>query len=286
MHLQRSGPAPASATQPTIVIEAGGGCASPTYARLQQALSAKYPVIAYDRAGMGWSEADDAPFDGERTAHRLHGLLEAAGVTGPIVLVGHSLGGLLNRIYTGLYPQQVAGVVMLDASHPDQFAMYEHPPESVFAAERVKRADFQAGGKPPPEQAPIELLFADLPQVIRQLKALYTPEALDTTLAEVRGLPHVARQAGASPDLGSRPLAVLWAKQPQALPPGADPAIADVQKRWPEFQEAHAALSTQRRLVCIDGAEHMTMVLLPPLVQRVAEEIDGLMVQIASGTRR
>ncbi|MNX08606.1 Lipase 1 precursor [compost metagenome] len=285
MHLQRSGPVPASAAQPTLVIEAGGGCASPTYARLQQALAAKHPVISYDRAGMGWSEADDAPFDGERTAHRLHALLAAAGVTGPIVLVGHSLGGLLNRVYAGLYPQQVAGVVMLDASHPDQFAMYEHPPESQFAAERVKRADFQAGGPPPPEQAPIEALFADMPQVLRQMKATYTPEALDTMVAEVRGLPHVARQAAASPDFGSRPLAVLWARQ-QPLPAGADPAIAAVQQRWPEFQEAHAALSTQRRLACIEGAAHMTLVLLPPLVQRVAEEIDGVMAQIASGTGR
>ncbi|MGJ7545834.1 alpha/beta fold hydrolase [Variovorax sp. LT1R16] len=279
MHLQRSGPAPANAAQPTIVIEAGGGCASTTYARLQQALAAKHPVISYDRAGMGWSEADEAPFDGERTARRLHALLEAAGVTGPIVLIGHSIGGLLNRVYAGLYPLQVAGVVMLDASHPEQFAMYERPPESQFAAERDKRANFQAGGPPPPEHAPIEALFADMPQVLVQMKAIYTPEALDATLAEVRGLPQVARQAAASPDFGSRPLAVLWAQQ-QPLPAGADPALAAVQQRWPEFQEAHAALSTQRRLACIEGAAHMTLVLLPPFVSQVAAAVDQVVAQI------
>jgi hypothetical protein len=179
----------------------------------------------------------------------------------------------------GLYPQQVAGVVMLDASHPDQFTMYEHPPETQFAAEREKRANFQAGGPPPPEQAPIEALFADMPQVLRQMKATYTPEALDAMLAEVRGLPQVARQAAASPDFGSRPLAVLWAQQ-QLLPAGADPALAAVQQRWPEFQEAHAALSTQRRLACIEGAAHMTLVLLPPFVSQVAAAVDQVVAQI------
>ncbi|QNK69247.1 alpha/beta fold hydrolase [Variovorax sp. PAMC26660] len=279
MHLQRSGPVPASALQPTLVIEAGGGCASPIYARLQQVLSAKYPVISYDRAGMGWSEADDAPFDGKRSAQQLHALLAAAEVTGPIVLIGHSLGGLLNRIYTGLYPEQVAGVVMLDASHPEQFELFKGLPAEQLAPERKKRAEFQAGGVPPPDFAPIQAIFADMPHVLRQMAANYTPETIDTMVKEHEGLQHVARQAGASPDLGARPLAVLSATVMQKLPPGAEEA-AEVQRRWPEYQEAHAGLSTRSRLHRIEGAEHMTLVVLPPFVSRVAEEIDWIMAQL------
>jgi pimeloyl-ACP methyl ester carboxylesterase len=279
MHLQRSGPAPANAQQPTLVIEAGGGCASPIYARLQQALSAKHPVISYDRAGMGWSEADDAPFDGKRNAQRLHALLAAAGVTGPIVLIGHSLGGLLNRIYTGLYPAQVAGVVMLDSSHPAQFEVFEGLSPELLAPERVKRAAFQAGGPPPPEFAPVQAIFADMPHVLRQMVANYTPETIDTMVKEHVGLPHVARQAGASPDLGARPLSVLSATVMQQLPPGAEEGAA-VQRRWPEYQEAHAALSTRSRLHRVEGAEHMTLVLLPPFVSRVAEEVDWTVAEL------
>jgi microcystin degradation protein MlrC/pimeloyl-ACP methyl ester carboxylesterase len=279
MHLQRSGPAPASALQPTLVIEAGGGCASPIYARLQQVLSEKYPVISYDRAGMGWSEADDAPFDGKRNAQHLHALLAEAGVSGPIVLLGHSLGGLLNRIYTGLYPEQVAGVVMLDASHPEQFEVFKGLPPEQLAGERTKRAEFQAGGPPPPEFAPVQAIFADMPHVLRQMVANYTPEAIDTMVKEHEGLPHVARQAGASPDLGARPLSVLSAAVMQKLPPGAEEG-AEVQRRWPEYQEAHAALSTRSRLHRVEGAEHMTLVLLPPFVSRVAEEVDWIMKEL------
>jgi len=280
MHLQRSGPAPASATQPTLVIEAGGGCASPIYGRLQQALAARHPVVSYDRAGTGWSESDGQGFDGVRTAHRLHALLAAAGVTGPIVLIGHSLGGLLNRIYTGLYPEHVAGIVMLDASHPEQFEVFSEVPEAVLAAERDKRVKFQAGGPPPPEFAPIQALFADMPQVIEQLIATYTPEAVDTTKAELLALQQVARQAGASPDYGARPLAVLWAAL-QKLPQGAESANA-VQQRWPEFQEAHTTLSTQSSLQLIEGAEHMTLVLLPPFVSQVAAAVDQVVARIGA----
>jgi microcystin degradation protein MlrC/pimeloyl-ACP methyl ester carboxylesterase len=272
MHLQRSGPAPghASQQQPTLVIEAGGGCASPTYARLQQALAARYAVISYDRAGMGWSDADTAPFDGERSAKQLHALLAAAGVAGPIVLIGHSLGGLLNRIYAGRYPAQVAGVVMLDASHPAQFDQRASPPPEHLAAERSKRAAFQAGGVPPAEFAPVQALFADMPHVLAQLAATYTPEIFDTTIAEIAGLAHVGRQAAAAPDFGARPLSVLWAAATAAHP------------GWSGYQASHAALSTRSRLHCVEGAEHMTLVLLPPFVARVAEEVDWVMAQLGA----
>ncbi|MFM9924720.1 alpha/beta hydrolase [Variovorax sp. H27-G14] len=279
MHLQRSGPAPAGALQPTLVIEAGGGCASSTYGRLQQVLSAKYPVISYDRAGMGWSEADPEPFDGQRNAQRLHALLEAAGVTGPVVLIGHSMGGLLNRIYTGLYPERVVGLVMLDASHPDQCELFRQPlPQAHLDAERAKRSAFQAGGAAPPEMAPFEAMFADLPDVVRQLKATYTPEAIDTMVSEHAGLPRVTQQAAASPDLGARPVAVLWAAQDK-LPAGTDSA-SEVQRRWPEYQQDHAALSTRGRVQLVEGAAHMTLVLLPPFVQQIAQAVDLMMAEL------
>ncbi|MGJ7527299.1 alpha/beta fold hydrolase [Variovorax sp. GB1P17] len=279
MHLQRSGPAPTDALQPTLVIEAGGGCASPIYARMQQVLSAKYPVVSYDRPGMGWSDIDCAPFDAQRNAHRLHALLDAAGVSGPIVLIGHSLGGLLMRVYTGLYPAQVVGLVMLDASHPDQFEEIGEMPMAQVAMERDKRVKFQEGGPPPPELAMAGVIFADMPHVVQQLTATFTPESIDTMAREIEGLPHVARQAAAVVDLGARPLAVLWA--PVQLPAGSDSATA-IQKRWPSFQQAHAALSSRGRSHEVAGADHMSLVLLPPFVNRVAEEVDRMMAQLGS----
>lgn len=280
LHLHLSGPAPTDPHQPTIVIESGAGTVSPVYARLQRTLARKYPVCSYDRPGLGWSQPDAQPLDAQRNAHRLHSLLQAAGVRGPLVFIGHSLGGLLMRVYTGLYPEQVAGLMMLDASHPEQFVLYNEAPTEQMAAERAKRVKLRAGGPPPPEFAMIDAVCADMPEVAQQVKSTFTPEAVDAMLYEVLGLQQVGRQAAAAPDLGERPLVVLWAPKPPA-PTGVE-GLDAVYRRWPAYQQAHADLSTRGRVRELAGSEHMSIAVLPPFVAQVAEEIDALMVQIAA----
>ncbi|TDP71781.1 alpha/beta fold hydrolase [Roseateles toxinivorans] len=280
LHLHRSGPAPTRHGLPTVVIESGAGTSAAVYSRLQKALATKYPVCSYDRPGLGWSEADSQPLDARRNAHRLHALLAAAGVSGPILLIGHSLGGPLARVYAEAYPEQVVGLMMLDASHPDQFAMMDGLMDDQLAAEREKRAKVRDGGPPPPELAMVEAVFADMPEVIAQLKAQYRPEVIDAMALEMRGKAEIARQAAASGDLGARPLAVLWA--PQTVVPGAPAAIAEIQRRWPDYQQAHAALSSRGRVMMLEGATHMGIAVLPPFVARVVEEIDGIMAQLGT----
>jgi len=281
LHLRRSGPPPDAAHPVTIVIESGAGAVSPVYARLQKALAQKYPVCSYDRPGLGWSEPDTEPLDGERNARRLHALLAAAGITGPLLLIGHSLGGLLNRIYAGLYPEQVAGLMMLDASHPEQFKLIGDSMDAQLAAaietERAKRLEYRRNGTRQPEFAVVEALFADMPEVIAQMAATYTPDAVDTTLLESRGMAHVAEQADAVASLGARPLAVLWA--PPGKPTG-NAGIDAVQKLWPQYQRSHAALSSRGHEREIAGSEHMSLPVLPPFVALIAEEVDALMAQI------
>jgi len=280
LHLRRSGPEPRDANVPTVVIESGAGVVSPVYARLQKVLAQKYPVCSYDRPGLGWSEPDTEPLDAERNARRLHALLAAAGVQGPLMLIGHSLGGLLNRVYTGLYPEQVVGLLMLDASHPEQFRKMGDSMAAQMAAmqapERAKRIAFRNGGTPPPEVAIVEALFADMPEVIAQMAATYTPEVLDTMMREMAGIHEVARQAGAVADLGDLPLAVLWAAPRAAT---GDAGIDAVQQLWPEYQRSHAALSSRGTVHEIPGADHMGIAVLPPFVAQVAEAVDTLMAQ-------
>ena len=77
-------------------------------------------VCAYDRAGVGWSDPSPGPRTSRVFAEELHTLLHNAGVAPPFVLVGHSMGGLDVRMYASLYRAEVAGLVLVDASHPDQ----------------------------------------------------------------------------------------------------------------------------------------------------------------------
>jgi pimeloyl-ACP methyl ester carboxylesterase len=105
---------------PTIVLEAGGGNDGLIWGGVQPVLAKTTRVCSYDRAGFGWSDALSPPRDADHVAAELHGLLVAAKVDGPIVLMGHSIGGLYIRDYATRYRGDVAGLIFVDSSIPLQ----------------------------------------------------------------------------------------------------------------------------------------------------------------------
>lgn len=124
MHLYCSG-----AGSPTVVLESGHAESFLVRGKVQPDLSRTTRVCSYDRAGLGWSEDVDGPRDADHIAAQLHGLLAKAGIGGPLVLMGHSGGGLYIRSFAARYPAQVAGLVFLDASTLETAP----PPASVAA---------------------------------------------------------------------------------------------------------------------------------------------------------
>ncbi|MDQ3863459.1 MAG: alpha/beta hydrolase, partial [Actinomycetota bacterium] len=108
---------------PTVVLDAGSGEFSAQWVRVQRQVSGTTRVCAYDRAGMGWSEMGPEPRDARRITGELHTLLSKAAIEGPYVLVGHSFGGMYMQTYAARYPEEVAGVALVDSStEPDQFS--------------------------------------------------------------------------------------------------------------------------------------------------------------------
>jgi len=105
---------------PTIVLDAGGGKDGLTWAGIQPKLALHTQVCSYDRAGMGWSDPGSYPRDADHVASELHGLLASAHIHSPVVLMGHSMGGLFIRDYAAHYPAEVAGLVFEDSSTPLQ----------------------------------------------------------------------------------------------------------------------------------------------------------------------
>lgn len=103
---------------PTIILEAGSGGDGLVWGGVQPILSKTTRVCSYDRAGLGWSEPRPGPRDADHIANELHELLISAHVTGPIVLMGHSGGGLYIRYYAWRYPTDVAGFVFVDSATP------------------------------------------------------------------------------------------------------------------------------------------------------------------------
>jgi len=113
---------------PTVILESGSGGPSVDWLMVQPEVAKFSRVCSYDRAGYGWSDSGPEPRSSLQIAHELKRLLLAAGEKGPYVLVGHSMGGYDIRVYTGQYPNDVAGMVLVDASHEDQ---YLRAPESI-----------------------------------------------------------------------------------------------------------------------------------------------------------
>jgi pimeloyl-ACP methyl ester carboxylesterase len=99
---------------PTVVLEAGATSFSVAWARVQPEIARTTRVCSYDRAGLGWSEAGDKPFDARAVPDDLRRLLDASGEHAPHVLVGHGLGGAYARLFAGRYTDQVAALILID----------------------------------------------------------------------------------------------------------------------------------------------------------------------------
>src|ERR671911_370807 len=122
---------------PTVVLHAGSGGFSAQWVRVQREVSHTTRVCSYDRAGMGWSEMGPEPRDAKQISSELHTLLKGANIEGPYVLVGHSFGGLYVRTYAARYPDEVAGVVLVDSSSPKQVS---HQPVTRDSNEPQKQS--------------------------------------------------------------------------------------------------------------------------------------------------
>jgi pimeloyl-ACP methyl ester carboxylesterase len=215
---------------PTVVLQSGLGEMSANWARIVPAVSRTTRVCAYDRAGQGWS--DDAPRlqDGVQAAADLHTLLGRAGEDGPYVLVGHSIGGNYAMTYAARYPEQVAGMVLLDATDPYRSpgtgSAHAGPPSAVALAPSLARLGI---GRLLPTS-----FWSALPEpAAGQVQALTAgPRGWRNIRDETATMPALLDQAGALTTLGGTPLVVLTA------------AGHDGDPSWLAAQDRMAALST------------------------------------------
>jgi pimeloyl-ACP methyl ester carboxylesterase len=110
---------------PAVVLISGGGDFSFDWELVQPDVSRITRVCSYDRAGLAWSDPGPTPRTMRQDAYELHTLLKAARVQPPYVLVGHSVGGLIARVYAEQFPKEVAGMVLVDPTHEDTTLMFQ-----------------------------------------------------------------------------------------------------------------------------------------------------------------
>jgi pimeloyl-ACP methyl ester carboxylesterase len=237
----------------TVILEAGLGAMSSVWGWIQPEVEKFTRVVSYDRPGLGWSDADTFSPSALRIAWRLHKLLQISGITGPYVLVGHSMGGLLVRVFANQYPDEVVGMVLVDATHQDQYERHSDiqrhmhsgfqllrkaPLLTRFGWVRITRLfHSQAAGLPARQRSEVESFLSSHRHLTATLKESL---ALNTLCAEVRCLK----------GLGNKPLAVVSAGK-NVLPGVADlqaelAALATTSMHRAVFEATHVTLVTQR----------------------------------------
>lgn len=133
---------------PTVVLEAGHGDGLTTWARVQPRVSKLTRVCSYDRAGFGFSDAPEKPGTIQQAAIDLRALLTNAGIQPPFVLVGHSMGGMIVRLYAAEHPEDVAGLVLVDPTNEHQAEGYNRVDGRSYADwDRANQRDFQEAEK-------------------------------------------------------------------------------------------------------------------------------------------
>jgi pimeloyl-ACP methyl ester carboxylesterase len=255
---------------PTVVLQPGGGDMSSAMGWIAPAVAAHTRVCVYDRAGRGWSDPSDATQDGEQIATDLHTLLHRAQVPGPYVLAGHSFGGLYVRTFAARYPNEVAGMVLIDSTGASTADAATNDAGSYDILGRVSVLASTVG------RLGLGRLFglgygSLPPQSADEVRAkIATSTSLRSTIDEYLAATASEQEAATLVDFGDKPLVVLTAGV------GSDAA-------WMAAQDKTVTLSTNSVHHVVAGAVHADLILKQADAAVTAQAIIDVVSSVRTG---
>jgi pimeloyl-ACP methyl ester carboxylesterase len=245
---------------PTVIFISGLGETYDSWSKVQPRVAQSTRTCSYDRAGLGWSDRSQEPREAGRLATELHDLLGASELNPPYLLVGHSLGGGIARVFGGQYPQEVAGIVFVDAA-PADFLSRMQPDawdENMLRTARKMKwlAPFgiaRLQGKCKMDDRPI----------------IHCADFWVTFAAEREALPGSVQQIADVRSIGNTPLRILSRDTDRAVGWGS----TENRLAWEEMQEDLTKLSTRSRQSIVKGATHYIQDDRPDAVIEAISEI-------------
>jgi pimeloyl-ACP methyl ester carboxylesterase len=276
--------------EPMILLEAGAQLWSSGWRHIHSNLARDYRVCAYDRSGLGWSDAGSPPFDAETAVTELHALLGASGESLPFVFVGHSLGGMLAQVYNDRYPGEIAAAVYIDTGDPKiliaDFEAQRDDPIRPCGFSCKAQIGFAYLGVPRLVLNNVDMLDdpAYPSDAVAEFKALAArPEFLKSAFWIVRYMPTAAFQTLDAGPIADRPVLVIYSGDyGELVSAGEDP------KEMTRWKNAYVAAWQQAAdtspggvgPVMIPGANHITVIADRDHALAVATHIREFMIEI------
>lgn len=240
---------------PVVILDSGIGGFSLEWVPVQRLLSRQVRVCAYDRAGYGWSDPGPSPRTTDQIVEELHTLLQEAGVSPPYVLVGHSFGGYNMQYFAKVYPQETAGLILVDSSHPEQV---DRLPEIPAVREKSRTREFVTYYQ---GQSTLILYPEDVRSKVMRilsLRKMYQTYRRESVNFAVSGGQVIA--AGPLPEV---PLVVIT-RGKRVWPD--DPYGQMLESIWQEMQKEMAGLSPEGMQIIAANSGHLIQLEQPDVV--------------------
>jgi pimeloyl-ACP methyl ester carboxylesterase len=236
---------------PTVILESGLGDSFFSWQKVQPKIAQFTRVCSYDRAGIGYSDSSPRPRTSKVFADELHTLLRNAGIPAPYVLVGHSMGGFTVRLYASLYHSEVAGMVLVDSSHPEQQKRLP-PALNDMDATWLREQEFMEFAMP--FGIPRLMGFCGPDAEVRAAECNF--HTAREGVAESKAISESAAQAATAGKLGDMPLIVLSEDPNNPQPDLPDDLVKPASDAWQQMQDELAHLSTRGTHVIAKNGGH------------------------------
>jgi pimeloyl-ACP methyl ester carboxylesterase len=246
---------------PTVVFDSGLADPYITWYKVQPEIAKSTAACSFDRAGVGYSDPSSRPRTSKVIAEELHALLHAAGIAPPYILVGHSMGGYDVRLFASMYRSEVVGMVLVDASHPDQENRF--PSELTKSEGRyIREVEFFEYTSP----FGIPRLLGVCEGGAARRAAECNFHTARENVAEMKAFSESAAETAATGSLGDMPLIVL--SHDPDMPQQDFPAelTKPVNEAWAKMQVELAHLSTRGTQQTVKGSSHYIQLDCPEAV--------------------